>query len=324
MERNTMLQRNSVLGQFKWKSLVRFAAPVLFTLSFAGSFMPTFAQQPGQRTFASPEDAGRAFFSATQAQDEQALLSILGPAGKTIISSGDATEDLDSRVNFVHKYQEMHRFATEPNGTITLIVGAENWPLPFPLVNDHGSWYFDTPAGKDEVLFRRIGRNELSAMDACRSLVEAQKQYFARPPGARPKQFAQKLVSDEGRHDGLYWQGADNEFDSPINPLIAFAYGKGPKDQSGDQVPFNGYFFRLLKRQGPHAPGGAKKYVVDGKMTGGFAFVAYPVEYRSSGVMTLIVDESGTIYEKDLGPDTTKAAEAMTAYDPDSTWHKVN
>jgi hypothetical protein len=185
-------------------------------------------------------------------------------------------------------------------------------------------WYFDTPAGKDEVLFRRIGRNELAAMDACRSLVEAQKQYFARPPSARPKQFAQKLVSDEGQHDGLYWQGANNEFDSPINPLIAFAYGKGPKDQGSDQVPFNGYFFRLLKRQGSHAPGGAKNYVVGRKMTGGFAFVAYPAEYRSSGVMTLIVDESGTIYEKDLGPDTTKVAEAMTAYDPDSTWHKAN
>jgi hypothetical protein len=317
-----MLQRISTLVQFKWKSFVRYAAPVLFALSFAGS-LPTFAQEPGQRTFASTEDAGRAFFSATQAQDEQALLSILGPAGKTIISSGDPTEDLDSRVNFVHKYQEMHRFATEPNGTVTLIVGAENWPLPFPLVNNNGSWYFDTPAGKDEVLFRRIGRNELAAMDACRNLVEAQKRYFARPPGGRSKQFAQKLVSDEGRHDGLYWQGADNEFDSPINPLIAFAYGRGPKGQGGDQVPFNGYFFRLLKRQGPHAPGGAKDYVVDEKMTEGFAFVAYPAEYRSSGVMTLVVDESGTIYEKDLGPNTTKVAEAMTSYDPDSTWHKA-
>ena len=315
-----MLQRISILVQFKWKSFVRLATLVLFTLSFAGSFMPTFAQQPGQRTFASPEDAGRAFFSATQAQDEQALLSILGPAGKTIISSGDATEDLDSRVNFVHKYQEMHRFATEPNGTITLIVGAENWPLPFPLVNDHGSWYFDTPAGKDEVLFRRIGRNELSAMDACRSLVEAQKQYFAHPWGNLPKQFAQKLVSDEGRHDGLYWQGAENELESPINPLIAIAQGKGPNDQAGDQVPFHGYFFRILSSQGPHAPGGAKSYVVDGVMTEGFAFIAYPAEYRSSGVMTFIVDESGTIYEKDLGPETTKIAQTMTAYDPDSTW----
>jgi hypothetical protein len=155
-------------------------------------------------------------------------------------------------------------------------------------------------------------------------LVEAQKQYFAHPWGNLPRQFAQKLVSDEGRHNGLYWQGAENELDSPINPLIAIAYGKGPNDQAGDQVPFNGYFFRILTSQGPHSRGGAKDYVVDGKMTAGFAFVAYPAEYRSSGVMTFIVNESGTIYEKDLGPNTTKLAEAMITYDPDSTWHKTD
>ena len=138
-----------------------------------------------------------------------------------------------------------------------------------------------------------------------------------------PSQFAQKLVSDEGRHNGLYWQGADNAFDSPIDPLIAYAYGKGPKGQVGDQVPFNGYFFRILTSQGPHAPAGARNYVVGGKMTGGFAFVAYPAEYRSSGVMTFIINESETIYERDLGPNTTNLAEAMTAYEPDSTWHKA-
>ncbi len=323
MERNTMLQRISIFVQLEWKSFVRFAASVLFALSLGCSFAPTFAQQPGQRTFASAEDAGRAFFAAMQAQDEQTLLSILGPAGKDVISSGDPVEDLDARVGFVVKYQEMHRFVTEPNGTVTLVVGAENWLFPIPLVNNHGSWYFDTSAGKDEILFRRIGRNELAATDACRDLVEAQKQYFARPPSDLPKQFAQKLVSDEGRHNGLYWQGADNEFDSPINPLIAYAFGKGPKDQVGNQVPFNGYFFRILTSQGPHAPGGAKNYVVDGRMTAGFAFVAYPAEYRSSGAMTFIVNKSGIVYEKDLGPNTTKLAEAMIAYDPDSTWHKA-
>jgi hypothetical protein len=201
-------------------------------------------------------------------------------------------------------------------------VGAENWPFPIPLVNNRGSWYFDTDAGKDEILFRRIGENELAAMDACSALVNAQKQYFARPSGALSRQFAQKLVSDEGRHDGLYWHGAYDEFDSPISPLIASAQAKASID-GFDPVPFRGYFFRILTSQGPHAPGGAKNYVVDGKMTGGFAFVAYPAEYRSSGVMTFIVDESGTIYEKDLGPDTTKVAQAMTAYDPDSTWHQA-
>jgi len=323
MERNTMLQRISILVQRQCQSLIRFAASLLFALSLGGSFLPTFAQQPGQQTFASADDAGRAFFAAMQAQNEQTLLSILGPAGKEVLSSGDAAEDSDARVGFVVKYQEMHRLVTEPNGTVTLVVGAENWPLPIPLVNHNGSWYFDTDAGKDEILFRRIGNNELAALQACRELVDAQKQYFARPPGDLPKQFAQKLVSDEGHHNGLYWHGASDEFDSPINPLIADASAKDPQDQAGDQVPFNGYFFRILTSQGPHAPGGAKDYVVDAKMTAGFAFIAYPAEYRSSGVMTFLVDASGTIYEKDLGPNTTKLAQAMTAYDPDSTWHQT-
>jgi hypothetical protein len=317
-----MLQRILIFVQPEWKSFIRLAASIVFALSLGCSFVPTFAQQPGQRTFASAEEAGSALFAAMRAQDEQSPLSILGPAGKDVVSSGDATEDLDARVGFVVKYQEMHRFVIEPNGTITLVVGAENWPFPIPLVNNHGSWYFDTAAGKDEILFRRIGQNEIAAMDACRELVDAQKQYFAHPPGDLPKQFAQKLVSDEGRHNGLYWHGASDEFASPINPLIAYARQNLPKDQVGEHVPFNGYFFRILTSQGPHAPGGAKNYVVDGKMSAGFAFVAYPAEYRSSGVMTFLVDESGTIYEKDLGPDTTKLAEAMTVYDPDSAWHQ--
>jgi hypothetical protein len=323
MERNTMLHRISVFAQLECKNFVRYGLSVLFALSLGSSFAPTFGQEAGQRTFASAEDASRALFSAMQAQDEQAPLSILGPAGKEVLSSGDSTEDSDARAGFIVKYQEMHRFVTEPDGTVTLVVGAENWPFPIPLVNHQGSWYFDTDAGKDEIVFRRIGKNELAAMDACRELVDAQKQYFARPPGDLPKQFAQKLVSDEGRHNGLYWHGAGDEFDSPINPLIAYARQNLPTDQVGEHVPFNGYMFRILTSQGRHAPGGAKSYIVDGKMSAGFAFVAYPVEYRSSGVMTFIVDKSGTIYEKDLGPNTTRLAEAMSAYDPDSTWHKV-
>jgi len=318
-----MLQRISNFSHGKNERFAGFAAAVLVALSLGCSLAPLFAQETGQRTFASAEDASRAFFAAMQAQDEQAALSILGSAGKEVLSSGDPVEDLDAGVSFVVKYQEMHRFVTETNGTVTLVVGAENWPFPIPLVKNNGSWYFDTAAGKDEIVFRRIGRNELAAMDACRDLIAAQKQYFARPPADLPKQFAQKLVSDEGRHNGLYWQGASDEFDSPINPLIAYARQNLPTDQVGEHVPFNGYMFRILTSQGRHAPGGAKNYIVDGKMSAGFAFVAYPVEYRSSGVMTFIIDASGTIYEKDLGPNTTKLAQAMTAYDPDSTWHKA-
>src|ERR1700688_609459 len=322
MERKTMLHRFSIVVGLERK-LVRLAVSAVFALSLGCLSAPIFAQQPGQRTFASAEDAGREFFAAMQSQDEEAPLRILGPAAKDILSSGDPEEDSDARVGFVVKYQEMHRFVTEPNGTVSLIVGAENWPFPIPLVNNHGSWYFDTPAGNDEILFRRIGKNELAAIDACRELVDAQKQYFARPPANLPSQFAQKLVSDESQHNGLYWHGASDEFDSPINPLIAYARQNLPQDQVGEHVPFNGYMFRILTSQGPHAPGGVKNYIVDGKMSAGFAFVAYPVDYRSSGVMTFIVDESGTIYERDLGPDTTKLAQAMTVYNPDSAWHKV-
>jgi hypothetical protein len=325
MEKSIMLQKISILAQLKWKSIVRIAGSALLALSLGSSLLPTFAQQKGQRTFASAEEAAHALFQAMQTHDEQAPLNILGPDANDVLSSGDPSEDADARVGFVVKYQEMHRFVTEPNGSVTLVIGAENWPFPIPLVNNHGSWYFDTDAGKDEILFRRIGQNELAAMDACSALVEAQKEYFARPTGALSQQFAQKLVSDEGRHDGLYWHGANDEFDSPINPLIANAAAHEPGSAPGfDPVPFHGYFFRILTSQGPHAPGGAKNYVVDGKMTGGFAFVAYPAEYRSSGVLTFIVDKSGTIYEKDLGPDTTKVAEAMTAYDPDSTWKQAD
>jgi Protein of unknown function (DUF2950) len=319
-----MLQKISIFVQLECKRFVRFAVSVLFALSLACSSVPMFAQEPGQQTFASAEDASRALFDAMHLQDEQAPLSILGPAGKAVLSTGDPTEDSDARAGFIVKYHEMHRFVTEPDGTVTLVVGAENWPFPIPLVNNHGTWYFDTDAGKDEIVFRRIGKNELAAMDACRELVEAQKQYFARPPVDQPKQFAQKLVSDEGRHNGLYWHGASDEFASPINPLIAYARQNVPTDQAGEHVPYNGYMFRVLTSQGPHAPGGAKNYIVDGKMSAGFAFVAYPVEYRSSGVMTFVVNESGTIYEKDLGPKTTELAQAMTAYDPDSTWNKVD
>jgi hypothetical protein len=321
--RNTMLHKISILFQRECTRFVRLAVTALFAVTLGCSSAPSFAQEAGQQTFASAEDAGHALFDAMQAQDEQAPLSILGQAGKDILSSGDPEEDSNARVGFVVKYKEMHRFVTEANGTVNLIVGGENWPFPIPLVNNRGSWYFDTPAGKDEILFRRIGKNELAAMDACRELGAAQNQYFAHPPANLPNQFAQKLVSDEGRHNGLYWHGASDEFDSPINPLIAYAHQNLPTDQVGEHVPFNGYMFRILTSQGPHAPGGAKNYIVDGMMSRGFAFVAYPVEYRSSGVMTFIVDASGTIYEKDLGPDTTKLAQAMTSFDPDSTWHKT-
>ena len=312
-----MLHKISNLVQPFRKHFGRFAAVLLF---LGTSLVPAFAQQPGQRTFPSPDEAGYAFFAAVQSGSDQLMMKILGPAGPDIISSGDPEQDMAARAGFIVKFQEMHRFVKEPNGTVTLVVGAENWPLPIPLVNKNGIWYFDTDAAKDEILFRRTGKNELAAMDACADLVEAEKQYFARIPDESGRQFARRLVSDKGRSDGLYSEDSENL----IDPLIVYAFRNGPQNQGAEQVPFNGYFFRILTAQGPHAQGGAKNYIDQGKLTGGFAFVAYPAEYRSSGVMTFIVNESGIIYEKDLGPNTTKLAEAMSAFDPDSTWNKVD
>jgi hypothetical protein len=278
------------------------------------------AQQPGQKTFSSPEDAGNALFVAIQSNAEKAMLDILGRDGKQIVSSGDEAEDTETRAKFVQKYQQLHRLVKEPDGTTTLYIGAENWPTPIPLMNKGSSWYFDTDAAKQEILFRRIGRNEMSTIRVCQELVAAQKEYYA----SQHNEYAQKILSDEGQHNGLYWKAADGEPKSPIGPLVASAVADSDaKTQDGAPVPFRGYFYHIVTRQGKNGQGGAKSYVVNGKMTEGFAFVAYPAEYRSSGVMTFVVDQDGVVYEKDLGKKTAAHAKSMKEYNPDSTWKKV-
>ena len=300
-----------------WANLSKLAmVAMLLTVCF-----PTrsTAQQPGQKTFSSAEEASNALVTAAQNNDEKAMLDILGPDGKRIVSSGDETEDANSRANFVQRYQEMHRLVKEPDGTTILYIGAHNWPTPIPLVNKGSSWYFDSEAGKKEILYRRIGRNELSAIRVCQELVAAQKEY-----SAEHKEYAQKIFSDEGQHNGLYWKAAAGEPQSPIGPLVASAVAKGyGKSLEGPPTPYRGYYFHILVRQGKNGPGGAKSYIVNGKMTEGFAFVAYPAEYRSSGVMTFIVDEDGVVYEKDLGKKTDVLAKAMTEYNRNSTWQKA-
>ena len=277
------------------------------------------AQQQGQKTFSSPQDASTALAAAAQSNDEKAMLEILGPDGKQIVSSGDGTEDAQSRANFVRKYQEMHRLVKEPDG-FTLYVGAENWPLPIPLVERERSWYFDTAAGTREILYRRIGRNEISAIRACQELVAAEMEYYS----TQHDEYAQKILSDDGQHNGLYWKVADGEPESPIGPLIASAVAEGyAKSRNGAPTPYRGYYYRILSRQGNNSPGGPKSYLAGGKMTGGFAFVAYPAEYRSSGVMTFIVNEDGVVYQKDLGWKTGIVARAMKEYNPNSGWQKA-
>jgi hypothetical protein len=278
------------------------------------------AQQSGQKPFSSAEEASNALFVATQNNDEKAMIEILGPDAKQIVSSGDDTEDTNNRARFVKKYEEMHRLFKEPDGTVTLYIGAENWPTPIPLVNKGAAWYFDTDAAKKEILFRRIGRNEMSTIVVCRELAAAQKEYYA----SQHNEYAQNIFSNEGQHDGLYWKTAEGEPKSPIGPLVASAVAEGyPKDQSGPPTPFRGYFYHILTRQGKAAPGGAKSYIVNGKMTEGFAFVAYPAEYRSSGVMTFIVGVDGVVYQKDLGKKTEAHAKSWKEYNPDSSWKKV-
>jgi hypothetical protein len=325
MEKRTMLRVKRNFEHLYWGDVTRYAAFAIFAIWVGGFPKLAVAQQAGQKTFPSAEEASQALFVAIQDDDQQALMEIFGPAGKDIMSSGDAVEDASGRQQFVQKYQEMHRLAQEPDGTTTLYIGAENWPLPIPLVNQGDTWSFDAEAGKQEILFRRIGQNELMAMQVCHELVDAEKAYYAKPHGnAAVKQYAQRFVSDEGGHNGLYWWGADNESESPIGPLLAKAgRGDSTKQPSTGPIPFHGYYYRLLERQGTHAPGGAQNYVVNGKMSRGFAFVAYPAEYRSSGVMTFIVNQDGLVYEKDLGAQTADIAQSLRAYDPDPTWHRA-
>jgi hypothetical protein len=305
-------------SKFPWDNLSKYAALIILLTGFIPA--RSLAQQQGQKTFSSPDEAAKALVAATQSNDEKAMLEILGPDGKEIVSSGDETEDAQNRANFVQKYQEMHRLVKEPDGTTMLYIGAENWPSPIPLMKKGNSWYFDTGAGKKEILYRRVGRNELSTIRVCQELAAAQKEYYS----TQHNEYAQQIFSDEGQHNGLYWKAAGSEPQSPIGPLVAAAVAEGyAKGENGPPTPYRGYFYHILTRQGKNAPGGAKNYIANGKMTEGFAFVAYPAEYRSSGVMTFIVGADGVVYEKDLGGKTEVVAKAMNEYNPNSSWHKV-
>jgi len=289
----------------------------LVALLLAGCFPAlSMAQQPGQETFPSAEAACKGLMTAAQNNNEKALLEILGPGGKRIVSSGDATEDAQNRAEFVQRYQEMHRLVKEPDGTTTLYVGGENWPMPIPLVNTGKVWYFDTAAGEREILYRRVGRNEISTIRVCQELVAAEKEYYS----THHNEYARKIFSDDGQQDGLYWKAAKGQPQSPIGPLVAAAVAEAHDGMP--TTPYRGYYYHILTQQGASAPGGAKSYIVNGKMTGGFAFVAYPAEYRSSGVMTFIVGPDGVIYRKDLGKTTDVVAKAMKEFNPDSTWSR--
>jgi hypothetical protein len=279
-----------------------------------------------QKTFASPADAGAAFLEAAKSGDQGALVAIFGPDAKNVLFSGDAVKDKNALQDFVAAYGQMNRWREIKPGGEVLYVGADNYPFPIPLgKNPTGQWYFDTAAGKDEILARRIGKGELTAIAACGALADAQTQYFSQThDGDTVKQYAQKFVSDEGKQNGLYWQAPEGQTPSPLGELGDFAKAVGYTNSGNKPQPFDGYYFQILTKQGDKAPGGAKGYIVNGKMTGGFGILAYPADYRNSGIMTFIVGKDGIVYQKDLGEKTTDLAVAIAEYNPSDGWNSVS
>jgi hypothetical protein len=281
------------------------------------------AQETGQRAFSSPPEALATLVKALQAGDKDSLRAILGPESEEILSSGDPVSDQADRERFLKVYDEKVDLVARGNDRVEVVLGNDNWPFPIPMVQQGKGWFFDTAAGKEEILNRRIGRNEIDTIMVCQGYVEAQREYAS---ADREQdgiiQYAQKVISDPGKRNGLYWEVAEGEVPSPLGPLAARATAEGYK--KGDKpIPFHGYYFRILKGQGSKAPGGACSYVINGHMVAGFALVAWPAEYGASGVMTFVVNRNGIVYEKDLGPKTAKTAEAMTRYNPDQTWRRA-
>ncbi|HUL18366.1 MAG TPA: DUF2950 domain-containing protein [Steroidobacteraceae bacterium] len=278
-------------------------------------------------SFDTPERAATALADAVRANDPARLERILGPAGRVLVESGDAVADREARARFAAEYARAHRIEPVSAKRAVLIVGAQSWPLPIPLVSSGSGWHFDAQSGAQEILNRRVGRNELAVMEVCREYVRAQREYAALGAAVHgPKVYAQHFLSRAGAHDGLYWPVQPGERPSPLGPLVAQAraagYPVGESASSGHRQPYKGYLFRILTRQGAHAPGGARNYLgTDGRMTAGFALLAYPARYGDSGVMTFIIDQHGILFEKDLGAKTAERAAAIESFDPDASWH---
>ena len=276
-----------------------------------------------QQAFKTPDEAASALASAAKTGDRKAIVTVLGPDGEDIVSSGDKVADAATREKFIAAYDAKHQIAMDGDNKATVVIGQEDFPLPIPLVRKDGMWQFDTAAGREEILARRIGKNELDAIQASLAYVDAQNEYAEKDrTGAGAKTYAQRIISQPGKKDGLYWPTSQGEDASPLGELVAQATAQGYR-AGGGRAPFHGYYFKILTKQGAAAPGGELEYIVRGKMIGGFALVAYPAEYGNSGVMTFIVNHAGTVFQKDLGPDTAKLAERMSAFNPDKTWQKV-
>lgn len=337
MSPTTILQKTS-LGLLL---AVMFGSPIV--LAKPGQTAQIQVQAVAQETFSTPEQALQALARAVQTKDRAALAGIFGPDYKQLLS-GDRVEDEHAFASFAAALQQPSELQRNADDKYTILVGSDNWPMPIPIVQRGGQWRFDTEAGLNEILNRRIGENELSAITTCRAYVVAQWQYFTEGDHDNDgvAEYAQKFMSSPGRHDGLYWEAAEGEPTSPLGSLVAEARAEGygtrarTSRQSANQHqraisqprspghPFHGYYFKILTRQGPHPPGGTYNYIINGNMIGGYALIAYPAKWGNSGIMTFIVNQQGRVYQKNLGPDTSKTTSAITEYDPDQTWHLVD
>ena len=294
-------------------------------LVVASASIATSSLAIAQEDYKTPEAAVDALVATARSGDEKTALVVLGREGEDIISSGDKVSDDAVRARFVTSYDAKHQIAMEGDKKAILVIGDNDYPFPIPMVrNKNGTWSFDTDAGRREILYRRIGHNELDAIETSLAYIDAQDDYAAKDrTGAGAGIYAQRFVSTPGKKDGLYWPTQQGEEESPLGELFAAASKQGYRAGEG-RSPYHGYYYKILTKQGPSAVGGAADYIVNGNMIGGFAMVAYPAEYRNSGVMTFIVNYDGTVFEKDLGPDTAGIAEHMTLFNPDSTWKKVD
>jgi hypothetical protein len=296
---------------------------IVAMLALAGAPLASFAAEGKQEAYSTPEAAVDALIAANRTGSQPELLKILGPGAQKLISSGDPVADKESRDKFITAYDTAHKLVGDSDDKKELVVGDKEWPLPVPLVRHGGKWRFDTAVGEQEILDRRVGHNELNVIEVCREYVAAQEEYADqyRLKNGKPE-YAQRILSHEGKRDGLYWPISEGEKESPLGPLIVTAEAEGydKKAADGKHEPYHGYYYKILTAQSKNASGGAANYISDGHMTGGFALLAFPAKYGDSGIMTFIVSQNGIIHEKDLGPNTAKIAPGIKLYDPDGTW----
>ena len=309
----------------KEDTMIKLSGRLLVTLMVvAGSIASAATPALRQQYFATPDMALEALIAADRAHSQPRLLAILGAEGAPLIRSGDPVADRRGEDRFVAAFDDAHKIELDGQDKAVVIVGKEQWPLPIPLIRETNGWRFDTGAGKEEILNRRIGRNELKIIEVCREYVQAQREYAAMKAGGQ-SEYARQFKSNPGRHDGLYWPAKPGDPESPFGPLVAEAraVGYGPHPDAATRTtshPFHGYYFRILTAQGAHAAGGARSYLIAGHMTRGFALIAYPATYGDSGIMTFVVNQSGIVFEKNLGPQTSSIAGQITDYDPDLSW----